>query len=280
MTGHDIVCLHTMVGTLRSTYTWFGPGNGAELKGTESHVGVGGPWGNDGTAGLDGVAWQFQDLLHEADANLDGGKRVLSIETADGGNPDNPWSSAMMRTIADLLAVMCSKSLHQACPSSWTCHKVGIPLELIPDTLPGRRGIGYHRQGVDPWRVSGGVKWSNSRGKVCPGDVRIAQIPKVIDMAKKGTGVQLDNEDYTKIAALIRDNINSAKVGWLDGSNQPVGAVLRDIATHARKAANSVSEIDDEVRTAVREELALAGVVDPDAIAERLLARIVSPSES
>ena len=52
-------------------------------QGTESHFGVGGRWGGDAKAGLDGTVWQWQDLLYTADANLDGAWDVISIETAD-----------------------------------------------------------------------------------------------------------------------------------------------------------------------------------------------------
>jgi hypothetical protein len=51
---------------------------------------------------------------------------------------------------------------------------------LVPDTKPGRRGIAYHRQGCDPYRVSGGDHWSEHYGKVCPGDARISQLINII----------------------------------------------------------------------------------------------------
>ncbi len=50
MTGHDIVCLHTMAGYLSSTDRYFRAANGAGYIGTESHFGVGGRWGGDARA--------------------------------------------------------------------------------------------------------------------------------------------------------------------------------------------------------------------------------------
>lgn len=184
MTGHDIVCIHTMVGYLSSTDRYFRVTNGAGYQGTESHYGVGGKWGSDAVAGLDGVVYQWQDIAHQADANLGGNPTTISIETADNAaRPIAPWTPAQVESLAQLLAWLCAPATHAACPAAWTCRREGIPLSLIPDTLPGRRGIGYHRQGCDPWRVAGGVKWSDSRGKDCPTETRIAQIPGVIARA-------------------------------------------------------------------------------------------------
>lgn len=166
MRAHDIVCLHTMVGSLDGTDVYFRSGG---YGGTESHFGV----------GHDGTVYQWQDLEHTADANLDGNSRVISIETADTGpgfakwdpNSSNvpAWLPAQLAVLSDLVA--------------WLCDRYDIPCAAIPDSRPGRRGVAYHRLGVDPWRVAGGERWSTSRGKVCPGDLRIAQVPGVIAAA-------------------------------------------------------------------------------------------------
>ena len=108
MTGHDIVCLHTMVGYLSSTDAYFRTANGAGYQGTESHFGVGGRWGKDGTLGLDGTVWQWQDLAHQADANLDGNPTVISVETADNAARQiQPWTPAQVESLARLLAWLC-----------------------------------------------------------------------------------------------------------------------------------------------------------------------------
>jgi hypothetical protein len=92
----------------------------------------------------------------------------------------------------------------------WICDTHNIPKKLIPDTKPGRRGIGYHRMGCpkysgykaagwpyDAWLVSGGVKWSEVIGKVCPGNRRIKQLVDVIiprlNGALKETGVSAED---------------------------------------------------------------------------------------
>jgi hypothetical protein len=167
MARHDIICLHTMVGYLTSTDIMF---KREGYTGVESHFGIGGVWGSDKNGDLDGIIYQWVDTDYRADANLEGNHRLLSIETADNAPQKAgdvlPWTpkqcAAIIRLVADL------------------CRRYDIPAVLVPDSKPGRRGIGYHRQGIDPWRVDGGELWSAARGKECPTDARIAQISTVI----------------------------------------------------------------------------------------------------
>ncbi len=223
MTGHDVVCLHTMVGYLSSTDAYFRAANGVGYAGTESHFGVGGQWGKDASLGLDGTVWQWQDIAYQADANLDGNPTTISIETADNAaRPIKPWTPLQCEAIAQILAWLCSREAHAECPSSWTCHREGIPLALITDTKPGRRGIGYHRQGCDPWRVEGGVRWSGSYGKDCPTEPRVAQINAVIARAQEITNHQEDDIMATldELRAVIRAEIMDAPVtreGGIEG---------------------------------------------------------------
>jgi hypothetical protein len=187
MDRHDIVCVHTMVGYLTSTERMFRV-NG--YTGVESHFGIGGIWGGDLAAELDGVAFQFVSTEFRADANLDGTHRIVSIETADNAPAKAsgilPWTPKQCRKLIELIAAICKR--------------YDIPAELVPDSRPGRRGIAYHRQGIDPWRVAGGEIWSKSRGKECPGDARIAQLKSVIIpgvraiLAGKPTTEQKDDE--------------------------------------------------------------------------------------
>jgi hypothetical protein len=176
LNNYDIICLHTMVGSLVSTYNYF---KQEGYTGPESHFGVGGIWGADAAPGNDGVVWQFQDLDYQADANLDGNWHVISIETADNAPSQEAdileWTPKQCESIAQLIA--------------WLCKKYNIPATLIPDTKPGRRGIGYHRQGCEHsdglgshpgWLVSGGERWSSAIGKGCPATRRIAQVTSTI----------------------------------------------------------------------------------------------------
>jgi N-acetylmuramoyl-L-alanine amidase-like protein len=207
MTRHDIVCLHTMVGSLTSTDSFFRKGG---WSGTESHFGVGGKWGADATHGLDGKVYQWQDTNYRADANLEGNHHIISIETADNApaRPDQilAWTPKQLDAIVKIIA--------------WACKEHDIPAVLIPDSKPGRRGIGYHRLGCEHSRgigavpgflVAGGERWSTSRGKECPGSRRIAQIPGIIERVKAElrpkpvTPKEIDMEWTDKIALTETD---------------------------------------------------------------------------
>ncbi|WP_369131856.1 N-acetylmuramoyl-L-alanine amidase [Modestobacter sp. I12A-02662] len=186
MTAHDVICIHTMVGSLEGTDSYFTTGNGAGYLGTESHYGTGGS----------GEIRQWQDTAHQADANLNGNSYVISVENADRGAPFPNWdigdgsqvppfTEAQIEADARILAWESSPAAHAGCPSTWTCRTVGIPLQLIPNTRREHRGVGYHRQGIEPWLVDGGVRWSNATGKVCPGNARVAQIPRIVERARQ-----------------------------------------------------------------------------------------------
>lgn len=164
MDRHDLICWHTMVGYLKSTDAYF---HGADVF---SHFGIGGAWGSDGPAKLDGVTFQWQDTAYRAAANLNGNPRIISVETADNATrPIAPWTLYQEDEIVDLMV--------------WGYREHGIPLVLAPDSRPGRRGQAYHRLGCDPYRAGGGELWSRAYGKDCPTDARIRRLPALIERA-------------------------------------------------------------------------------------------------
>lgn len=184
MRAHDVLCWHTMVGSLAGTRAMF-QANG--FGGTESHFGTGG----------NGELEQWQDVAFTADANYMGNPTVISVENADLGPGFDRWNTndgsavpaftdAQIRTLIALGTAACLPgthpgSMHADCPHDWKCYQVGIPPQLVPDTRPGRRGLAYHAMGVPGnGLVAGGVQWSTARGKVCPGARRIAQIKDTI----------------------------------------------------------------------------------------------------
>lgn len=180
MKAHDIFCFHTMVGSLAGTSSMFHQ-NG--YGGTESTFGM-------GESKAQGIK-QWQDAMYQADANYNGNPRVTSLETADYGGVFGKWNTNdaskvpawtedQLDMAVDIVVWWCKKSTHANCPSTWACHKSGVPCVLIPDTKPGRRGIGYHRQGCEPNVVSGGEVWSIAYGKICPGSRREAQLKTII----------------------------------------------------------------------------------------------------
>lgn len=161
----DLLCLHTMVGYLKSTDSYF------RQAAVFSHFGIGGIWGSDNGAGLDGTVWQWQDTTYRAAANLNGNYRIISVETADNAaRPIAPWTPAQEEAIVGLMV--------------WAHREHGIPLVLLPDSRPGRRGVAYHELGCDPARVDGGERWSTAYGKDCPTNVRISRIPGLVQRAR------------------------------------------------------------------------------------------------
>jgi hypothetical protein len=159
MARHRGVCCHVAVSEAASLFNYFNqPGN------PTSHFYV----------RRDGTVEQYVDTQFRAPANLDGNSSLISVETQGGvRNVDTePWTSDQLDALARIAA--------------WSNRIHGIPLVRMTNSLSATRGIGYHRLGIDPWRVSGGERWSLSYGKICPGAGKIAQIPRIITMARQG----------------------------------------------------------------------------------------------
>lgn len=221
MTSHDIVCIHTMVGYLHSTDYYFKYINGPGYKGTESHFGIGGKWGTDIQKKYDGVVFQWQDLAFQADANLDGGRNVISIETADNApkrdTDIDSWTPKQVDAIVHLISWLCSKEAHKNCPKNWACYNSGIPMKLITNTKLGNRGLAYHAQGISPNLVSGGIAWSEIRGKTCPGPRRIAQFKNEIIPTIQNKGASSMSKEV--VIAALKTNIAKNRNGKTPDKN-------------------------------------------------------------
>ncbi len=169
--GKRGACLHIAVSNGASLFNYFNqPGN------PTSHFYVRSTGNTDGMSDFE----QYVDTKYQAPANLQGNPTLISLETQGGvgDDLDRPWPATMAKRIAWILA---------------ECHRLdGIPLHLMPNSLPASTGVGYHRLGVDPWRVDGGELWSTAYGKVCPGNARIAQVPSIIMRAQQIAGGELD----------------------------------------------------------------------------------------
>lgn len=210
MAAHNIICIHTMVGTLDGTDGYFRSGNGVGYGGSEAHVGI----------GPTGRAYQWQDDAFQADANLDGNPEVLSIENADRGAPFPAWSGSDVPAFTEQQI----EANAQIC--AYWCRTYAIPPSLIPDTLPGRRGIAVHRQGVPGMGlVPGGVQWSSSFGKVCPGDRRTQQVSTRIIPRVREILAQEDDDMFTDADRALLGAIHYMLVpsqGWFG----PAGSVV------------------------------------------------------
>src|SRR5690606_20286001 len=166
MQRYDIVCIHTIVG--------YAPAHAAHFS----------------TSG-GGTIWQSRDTKYRSAANLNGNHRIIAIENADHGAGFPKWSGDNVPPFTPQQI----ESIAKIC--AWAHKTHGIPLVACPNSKPGSRGIAYHRQGIDGnfsgykygGRVPGGEVWTESYGKVCPGDKRIAQIPQIIARAREIVGL-------------------------------------------------------------------------------------------
>lgn len=120
----------------------------------------------------DGAIEQYVDTDLQAYASMDGNATTISVETQGGvANPDGePWTPQQVASLARICR--------------WANEDEGVPLQVMPDSRPASRGIGWHRLGVRPWVVPGGEIWSAANGKRCPGDAKIAQVPAVVAAAR------------------------------------------------------------------------------------------------
>lgn len=134
----------------------------------------------------DGTVEQYVDTAYRANADLEGNDASISIETQGGvNNPDTePWTEAQVEAIAQLLA--------------WIHKTHKIELKLASDSQIGKssHGIAWHRLGIDGnfpalpnvragrKQRGGGMHWSTSTGKLCPGGGKIEQIPAILKRTK------------------------------------------------------------------------------------------------
>jgi N-acetylmuramoyl-L-alanine amidase len=133
-----------------------------------------------------GKVEQYIDTTYMAEADLEGNDATISIETQGGVKSPNgePWTDAQVVALAKLFA--------------WLVKTHGFPVRLATDSKigPSSHGLSWHRLGIDgnfPALPSvlagrkqrgGGMHYSLSAGKVCPGDAKIKQIPGILAMAK------------------------------------------------------------------------------------------------
>lgn len=130
---------------------------------------------------------QYVSLDMRANADLEGNDATVSIETQGGVGPDanqGAWDPAMLRRLAWIWAQVRDAK--------------GIPNQLCVNSKAGNagsKGLGWHRIGIDgnfpplpsiqAGRIQrgGGMHYSKARGKECPGNTRINQMPEILALA-------------------------------------------------------------------------------------------------
>jgi hypothetical protein len=242
-----VIDIHTMVGTLAGTESWFTPAGQAY-----SHFGL----------GATGAVRQWQDLRFRAASDLEGNPFCISIECEDTGVNFLPWTGSNVPFFTDKQLVALDKLV------SWLCARFSIKRQVLHDSC-SRDGISYHRLGIDPWRGSNCTKFSKSLGKACPGDNRIEDIKKLFGVPATREWDEMATKDEVKAA--LRDVLNE---GTARGQSNWAGtskAILGGIQANANKLnalAKAVSALDavDEAELAAL----ILTVLTPAAIAEAL----------
>ena len=132
-----------------------------------------------------GHVLQYVDTAFQAEADLEGNDATISVETEGGVYKPNSrkWTAAQVQAMAELFA--------------WVHKTHGIQMRLATSSKLGSasKGLSWHRLGIDGnfpssgilrgrLQRGGGMHYSSSRGKICPGDARIKQIPGILERAK------------------------------------------------------------------------------------------------
>ncbi|WP_325713760.1 peptidoglycan recognition protein family protein [Pseudonocardia sp.] len=210
--------LHTAVSSASSLYNYFAVSGRAT-----SHFYI----------PADGSVEQYIDTKFRSTAHLNGNHDTITVETQDIGGPFPKWNTngsdvpAWTKQQVEALAKL----------GAWLHRTHGIRLQLCPNSKPGSLGFAYHRQGIDPWRVSGGEFWSKARGKVCPGDRRVAQIPQIVNRSRQlVTGVAGGDTDVALTKAdipIIQEAVHGMKLGRSDNTG---GLALQRVMTLPQRA--------------------------------------------
>ena len=128
---------------------------------------------------------QYVDTIYRANADLEGNDATISVETQGGVTKPNeePWDISQLLALANLYSW--AVDVHRLEKKMATSSQLGYP----------SKGLSWHRLGVNGnfpelpnvgagrLQRGGGMLYSKSRGKSCPGLVKIEQIPGIFELA-------------------------------------------------------------------------------------------------
>jgi len=217
------VCLHVAVSEGSSLYGYF---SGAKVC---SHFYV----------RKDGTVEQYVSTAYQAPANYQGNSSLISVETQGGVRNANsePWTSAQIEALAQIAA--------------WASKTHGIPLIAMPNSRPESVGVGYHRQGVDPYRVDGGELWSTAFGKICPGAGKVAQIPQVITRARAilaGDGELPDTGTPEELFTVSQYEEIVKRLDYIEAQNKSIAGEVAYVQEQGRTIAEKVDGVVDKLK--------------------------------
>lgn len=128
---------------------------------------------------------QYVDTIYRANADLEGNDATISVETQGGVTKPNeePWDISQLLAMANLYSW--AVDVHRLEKKMATSSQLGYP----------SKGLSWHRLGVNGnfpelpnigagrLQRGGGMLYSKSRGKSCPGLAKIEQIPGIFELA-------------------------------------------------------------------------------------------------
>lgn len=182
---------------------------------------------------------------------------AISVETEDDGTPeDTPWTPEQCEALAQLAA--------------WCYEELGIPI-ATPQS-PFHPGVGYHswpgKNTLKIWDTPGAVPpygtmldakgrtvniynpWTNTVGKSCPGEARIAQFPGILERARAIVAGQ-STTTTEAIDMLILDYKEPGSPGWtvftFDGVHLPHIVDGNAVAVMARNGVRRDQVTYDEL---------------------------------
>lgn len=164
LTRVDGYVAHTIVGSAASAINLF-KGNG--YGGSTAHF----------VMDYAGKVTQLVDTKHRANCQVDGNWRLLSCEHADYGEGFPTWN---LNDGSQVPAFTDAQVAAEIELQVWMAKTHGFPVWLMESSMSTEKGIGWHKLGVNPYRIAGSEVWSSSYGKQCPGSRRIDQLKNVI----------------------------------------------------------------------------------------------------
>lgn len=146
---------------------------------------------------------QLIDTKYRSAADRDGNDSTISAET-EGGRSSDPdaelFTAAQMVALAELWAWVRDE------------HDIMNKIATSTNTNVESAGLSWHRLGIQgnfagrPGLASqsyeGGILYSSARGKLCPGDAKINQIPKIFALANGG------KVDLPKVEAVVAQMVS------------------------------------------------------------------------
>lgn len=164
MTSPKRINLHTAVSNSKSLYGYFS----TNTRGVYSHFYI----------RKDGVVEQYMDTKYRAVCDYQGNPDTISIESWDGATANIPeWNAAQLAALAKLVRWI--MNTHPTIPRKLASSNRKSGTES--------HGLSSHRLGVPGYMkysvANGGLLYTLSNRKTCPGDKRFAQVPTVLKLA-------------------------------------------------------------------------------------------------